>query len=561
MPLAYCYKSKYLILINLIILNINLWRTFALATVAMASFSACTSRPKDFHEINAETLKDKIAGGWAGKMIGVTYGAPTEFHAQGRTFDDSIHWTPKDIRCSLWQDDIYVQLTFMMTMDKFGMDAPAKKFQEMFAKAGYMLWHANVQARKNYYDSIFPPASGSPELNSHADDIDFQIESDYLGLMCPGMPVTASSMANKIGHIMNYGDGVYGGVFVSALYTQAFFENDIPTMIGQALKSLPAQSDYARIITDVIILHKHYPNDWKAAWKELQAKWGDDHFCEAGSDFDIDAKLNGAFIVIGLLYGEGDPQKTLEITTRCGQDSDCNPSSAMGVLGVIMGFEQLPQDMKNGVISMADSLFINTDYSFNKAVKKTYEYALTLISDNGGRVTDHEIVIKKQVAKAPELEVAFPNVILEKKIPVFDNESWTFIGHWETQPRFDWQENKFVNQSKYSGKQGDAIEIIFSGTGISIQGNWCKDGGKADVYLDGKRMRSIDNYFFYNKQEHDNITLWHITGLSDTHHKVRLVIKGEKKPESLGTNVYITQAIIYKTASKKSDSFKFSFEK
>lgn len=34
---------------------------------------------RQFREIPADALKDKIAGGWAGKMIGVTYGAPTEF--------------------------------------------------------------------------------------------------------------------------------------------------------------------------------------------------------------------------------------------------------------------------------------------------------------------------------------------------------------------------------------------------------------------------------------------------------------------------------------------------
>ena len=61
-------------------------------------------------------------------------------------------------------------------VDKYGMDAPAKKFQESFALAGFPLWHANMQARKNYHDSIFAPLSGSPEFNIHADDIDFQIE-------------------------------------------------------------------------------------------------------------------------------------------------------------------------------------------------------------------------------------------------------------------------------------------------------------------------------------------------------------------------------------------------
>ena len=99
--------------------------------------ASCKSSSDEFKSITPEILRDKIAGGWAGKMIGVTYGAPTEFRAQGKIYEDSIKWKPSDIKGSMWQDDIYVQLTFLMSMDKYGIDAPAKKYQEMFAKAGY----------------------------------------------------------------------------------------------------------------------------------------------------------------------------------------------------------------------------------------------------------------------------------------------------------------------------------------------------------------------------------------------------------------------------------------
>ena len=33
---------------------------------------------------------------------------------------------------------------------------------------------------------------------------------------------------------------------------------------------------------------------------------------------------------------ERDFTKTLEITTRCGQDADCNPSTAGGILGLFL---------------------------------------------------------------------------------------------------------------------------------------------------------------------------------------------------------------------------------
>ncbi len=192
---------------------------------------------------------------------------------------------------------------------------------------------------------------------------------------------------------MNYGDGVYGGIFVAALYSEAYFESDIPKIIEKALRSIPAESDYYKIIKDVIKLHQQYPSDWRASWQELENKWGDVDICGdgAGKPFNIDAKLNGAYIVMGLLYGEGDPMKTLEITTRCGQDSDCNPSNALAVLGVIKGFSGLPDYMQQGVKAIGDSLFINTTYSFNSAVKATDDYARDLIVKDGGKVTDKKI--------------------------------------------------------------------------------------------------------------------------------------------------------------------------
>ena len=528
---------------------------FSALIIATAS---CNSSTDEFKSITPEVLKDKIAGGWAGKMTGVTYGAPTEFRAQSKMYTDSINWKPSDIKGSMWQDDIYVQLTFLMSMDKYGLDAPAKKYQEMFATAGYMLWHANMQARKNWYDSIFAPLSGSPEFNLHADDIDFQIESDYIGFMCPGMPQTASEIADKMGRIMNYGDGLYGGIFVAALYSEAFFKSDIPKIIEKALLSIPSGSDYHKIVRDVIILHERYPADWQAAWQELEDKWGDVDICGAGSPFNIDAKLNGAYIVMGLLYGEGDPMKTMEISTRCGQDSDCNPSNAMAVLGVIKGFSGLPQDIQDGVNAVSDSIFIHTSYSFNTAVSSTNKYALDLIVKNGGTVTDRTIKVKIQAPVEPRLEVAFPDLVFDKKISIFDENAWTFKGNWipfEVTGR----DKQVVKQSMFAENTGDELEIAFNGTGISLTGNWFKDGGKADIYVDSVLHRSIDTYYDFANQQHVE-SIWHILNLQPGDHKVRLVVKGEKRPESAGTRVYITSAIIFRTAPKKSDTFKFSFE-
>jgi hypothetical protein len=112
----------------------------------------------------------------------------------------------------------------------------------------------------------------------------------------------------------------------------------------------------------------------------------------------------------------------------------------------------------------------------------------------------------------------------------------------------------------YAEKTGDELEFDFNGTGISIFGNWYKDGGKADIYLDGKLHRSIDTYYNFANQQH-TANIWHALNLQSGDHKVKVVVKGEKRPESDGNKVYISSATIFKTAAKKSDTHKFSFEK
>lgn len=83
------------------------------------------SKP-DFKTISVEVLKDKIKGGWAGKMIGVAYGGPTEFRHNSVINEDEIKWDPASVKNSIQEDDLYVQLTFMMTMDEHGINAPLR---------------------------------------------------------------------------------------------------------------------------------------------------------------------------------------------------------------------------------------------------------------------------------------------------------------------------------------------------------------------------------------------------------------------------------------------------
>ena len=88
--------------------------------------------------------------------------------------------------------------------------------------------------------------------------------------------------------------------------------------------------------------HSENPNDWKSAWYKTNRKWSEDIGSPLGvfQPFNIDAKINSAWVVMGLLYGDGDFTRTFEIATRCGDDADCNPATAGGILAAITGYEK-----------------------------------------------------------------------------------------------------------------------------------------------------------------------------------------------------------------------------
>ena len=126
--------------------------------IGMTIFAGCQS--ENYKTISVDELRNKIAGGWAGKMVGVSYGGPTEFGYNGVINDKPIDWKPESLKRSMGEDDLYVQMNFMMTMDEFGIDAPVERFGKSFADTRYMLFHANRKGRKNVWDGIMPPQSG-----------------------------------------------------------------------------------------------------------------------------------------------------------------------------------------------------------------------------------------------------------------------------------------------------------------------------------------------------------------------------------------------------------------
>ena len=498
----------------------------AVLLIALSALLASCSRPaiKYGTEVSMEesVLMDKIKGGWFGQTIGCTYGGPTEFKYKGGLIWDGIPiiWYDNYIYDTFIEDpglydDVYMDLTFVDVMVEHGIDAPVECFADAFANADYKLWHANQAARYNILNGVGAPMSGYWKNNPHADDIDFQIEADFIGMMTPGLPDVSNEICDKIGHIMNYGDGWYGGVFISAMYSLAYVCNDIPTIVKEALRTIPEGTKFHKAISSVIKYWEMYPDDWKRCWFEVEQRHGVDIGCPEGvwNGFNIDAVINSAYVVIGLLYGEGDFYRTMDIATRCGHDSDCNPASAAGILGVMNGYNWIPEEWKRGCTLIEDMPFPYTTLSLNTICEKNFELLKEIVLKNGGVYDNGVLTFSVNQPHAVRYEQSF-----EGLKPV----------------------NKIVLKKVFT----DELTLNFEGNSIVVEGSVIKTGHSNDAYvadvtafIDGKKVEEFKMPFDYIKRKYEIFSTY---CLESGKHTLRLVLNNPHPDFALNaTNMVI----------------------
>ena len=378
-----------------------------------------------FRKLPVKVFRDKMKAGWVGQIAGVCWGGPTEFRWNDQIIPeaDMPKWKPEMINEAFGQDDLYVEMTFLRTLEEYGLDVSIRQAGIDFANSGYGLACANAAGRRNLRAGIAPPDSSHPQFNKCPNDIDYQIESDYSGLIAPGMPNVPIELGRIFGRLMNYSDGMYAGQFMGGMYAEAFFEDDLFKIIDAGLACIPPDCQYAEMVRDIVQWYKDNPDDWIACWNLCQKKYRENPEYQKSSNGGIDVKINGAYVLIGLLYGKKNLDDTIVISTRCGMDSDCNPSSSAGVLFTTIGYSNLPARFTEKLNH--DVHFSHTAYNFPKLLDVCEKLARQYVVREGGRIEKDAsgdeifvIPVKKPVPDKLELSWA-PGPIAES---VFTDE-------------------------------------------------------------------------------------------------------------------------------------------
>jgi len=101
-------------------------------------------------------------------------------------------------------------------------------------------------------------------------------------------------------------------------------------------------------------------------------------------------------------------------------------------------------------------------------------------------------------------------------------------GPWRTLPGWE------GSSQTISGRAGAVASVSFNGRSAAVRGVVGRTGGKADVYVDGVKVDTID---FYASSAKRNVTLWSSSSLGAGAHTLSVRVLGTKSGASGGTTV------------------------
>lgn len=197
---------------------------------------------------------------------------------------------------------------------------------------------------KNYrYLSVF---SGNTEMcNNFNVNGEPYIGNETLGMNAPGMPDLAIDLAHKFGMTTSDRDPVEWLRMFAAMYSMAYFEDDIPTLIRTAQAATMVKGSYPyEVVDECFKLYAKHPDDWRAAIIEADKIFRSYNY--DNPSYMGCTSINCSFIILGLLYGEGDYYDTCKIISLAGHGGDSTTPTALGVVGVITGWENLDNTSK-----------------------------------------------------------------------------------------------------------------------------------------------------------------------------------------------------------------------
>ncbi len=336
----------------------------------------------------------RVYAGVLGKIIGVYLGRPFE------------GWSNERIERELGQVDYYVNqrmvgrpplvitdddisgtFTFLRALSDYGYDKLITARQIGQTWLNYIiedktiLWWGGMgnstehTAYIRLKHGVPAPHSGSIAVNGKvvAEQIGSQIFIDGWAMVAPGNPGLAADLARRAASVSHDGEAIHGAVMIAAMEAQAFVEPNLNRLIETGLSFIPTDSVIATMIKDIREWHAEI-GDWRASRTLLDKYYG---YHKYGGNCHM--VPNHGVILLSLLYGADDFQKSLMIANTSGWDTDCNSGNVGCLLGIKNGLTAIDSgpDWRG---PLADRLYLSTaegGRAITDAVIETYHVVNT----------------------------------------------------------------------------------------------------------------------------------------------------------------------------------------
>lgn len=249
--------------------------------------------------------------------------------------------------------------------------------------------------------NYLPQFAGNTEYdNWYSYCTETYLGTDMLGMNAPGMPSTAADLSAMFAQVTGDRDNMLWAQMFTTMISLAYFENDIPTLIKEASKVFPEGSYPLSVIDYAFEMYQKYPNDWRSAYKELEA------YYYIYDTRNTNTNINCSFVLLDLLYGGGDYMETCKIGSLAGYDCESTCGIALTVLGVMGGTSILPEETNTLVWQDGNGVLINkptgtdegvwmhaaslpTSIKMTTVIEKYRKNFEDILKERGGAMDDH----------------------------------------------------------------------------------------------------------------------------------------------------------------------------
>jgi len=328
--------------------------------------------------LDEKEIQRRIHGGFIGRVVGSTMGAV----AEGKTHEDikKIHGTINKYVGFKVDEDGYIpgipnddemfEMVLLVALEEKGREVTtmdvARKWLELIHPN--FTFTAEKVAIERFKRGEFRFGEALVDGNPYHDFIGAQMRGELPGWVYPGDMTAAVKLARVDAEVSHAREGITGELFVSAMVANAF---ELPAsaatpgavqftwlrkVIEKSKAVIPAGSLYAKVVAKAEALYEAEPDDWERnvlAFRDYATGEILDELCN-GADkirqdtlrrlYHVHTLPNAGIIMLALFHGQGNFSRSLEICADCGMDADCNCGNVGGILGTMLGPENIPAE-------------------------------------------------------------------------------------------------------------------------------------------------------------------------------------------------------------------------